>query len=74
MQLYQSVWQPWILLKEATIALNMSMLGNSSILNAQQNSACGATSSVLEQNSSQEAAVGLQLVESRAVSFRLHQF
>ena len=70
-RLYQSVWQPWILLEKATIALNVSVLGNRSNFD---------TVPILarctpRQISAQEAAIGLQLdTQSKAISFRLQPF
>ena len=70
-QLYQLIWQPWILLEKATIALNMSVLGNRSDFDAVPILA----SCALQPNSAQEVAIGLRLDDqSKAISFRLQPF
>ena len=65
-----SVWQPWILLEKAVIALNVSVFGNPSNSDVLRN-LCGTASTAFQQNySSPETAIGLQLeAESKAVSF-----
>ena len=63
--------QPWILVNKSAIGLNQSLLLNSSSPYALQNSACSTINTAVQQNTSEEAIVAMQLsAKSSAVSCR----